>query len=49
MILKIESRKEIWKYSAILSVSCLIITYASQFLISEFYVNYVTYAHTDKI
>ena len=35
-------KRKIWKYSAILSASCLIITFASQFLISPFYQTYVT-------
>jgi hypothetical protein len=48
-MLKNDSRRQIWKYSAILSVSCLILTYASQFLISDFYATYIAYAHTDKI
>lgn len=48
-MLKNDSRRKIWRYSAILSVSCLILTYASQFLISEFYTTYISSPYTERI
>lgn len=35
--LKYRFKKIIWKYSAILSATCLVLTYASQFFVSDFY------------
>jgi ABC-type multidrug transport system fused ATPase/permease subunit len=49
LILKHDSRKRIWKYSAFLSVTCLILTYASQFLISDFYINNISFSGTKTI
>ena len=38
-LLKNSFKRMIWKYSAILSATCLVLTYASQFLVSDFYNN----------
>ena len=46
LLLKSDSRKRIWKYSAFLSVTCLVLTYASQFLISDFYTANIAYSGT---
>ena len=49
LLLKSDSRKRIWKYSAFLSVTCLVLTYASQFLISDFYTANIAYSGTETI
>lgn len=48
-MIKSDARRKIWRYSAFLSVSCIILTYASQFLISDFYTTKVSFSGTDKI
>lgn len=48
-MLKNDSRRKIWRYSAFLSVSCILLTYASQFLISDFYTQNISFSGTDKI
>ena len=47
--LKNDFKKKIWKYSALLSASCLVLTYASQFLISEYYTTYFNFGITSDI
>jgi len=48
-LLKNSFKKMIWKYSAILSATCLVLTYASQFLISDFYNENIYLSITEDI
>lgn len=45
-LLKVEYKKKIWKFSSILSASCLILTYASQFINSDFYTEKLNFEFT---
>lgn len=47
--LKNEFKQKIWKYSAILSATCLTLTYASQFIISDYYTNHINFAYTEQL
>lgn len=42
-------KARIWIFSGVLSASCLILTYAAQFLTSDFYFNYVNQSYNDLI
>lgn len=46
IMLKNQFKKKIWKFSAILSATCLILTYASQFITAEFYQTHLNFQWT---
>jgi hypothetical protein len=48
-LLKNQFKKKIWKYSAILSASCLVLTYASQFITADFYATYISLSITEDL
>lgn len=48
-LLKNQFKQKIWKYSAILSGGCLILTYASQFINSDFYSQKISFEYTTQL
>ena len=48
-LLKSSWKKKIWKFSAILSSICLILTYASQFITSQFYIKNIDFQYNKQL
>ncbi len=45
--MKNEFKKRIWKFSAILTAICLLLTYASQFINSDYYAKHIHFNGTE--
>jgi hypothetical protein len=48
-LLKNKWKARIWTLSAVLSATCLVLTYAAQFVTSDFYTSYVNQQYNDLI
>lgn len=48
MDLKYSWKKKLWIYSAVFSVICLVLTYAAQFIVSDFYMEQIHWEYTDS-
>jgi hypothetical protein len=49
MIIKCSWKKDIWFYSSVASVIFLTLTYTAQFLISDFYIEYINASFTKDL